>query len=208
MPPTNALALLEGFEGSVDVCTNIGECAPENADKKKCGTNTDCEDTTPGHFCKCSNGFAGVPTDKETGCQNIDECGAKGDNNCHAWATCTDLVPLYSCKCNEPGYYGNGVECFDVDECDAAFGGNDCSNGQNSECNNVDGGYYCTCTDGYYSTNDDNSVCADECAEGTHNCNVDATCTNTDGGFECACKVGFAGEGCDVGSGMGCADVN
>ena len=98
MPPTNALALLEGFEGSVDVCTNIGECAPENADKKKCGTNTDCEDTTPGHFCKCSNGFAGVPTDKENGCENIDECGTNGDNNCHAWATCTDLVPLYSCS--------------------------------------------------------------------------------------------------------------
>ena len=82
--------------------------------------------------------------------------------------------------------------------------------GQNSECNNIDGDHFCTCVDGYYSTNNDISVCAniDECAEGTHNCNVDARCTHTDGCFECAWKSGFAGEDYDVGSEIGCADVN
>ena len=66
-----------------------------------------------------------------------------------------------ACTWNKPCYYCNGVECFDIDECDDAFGGNDCSNGANSVCNNIDGSYYCTCGDGYYSTNDANSVCAD-----------------------------------------------
>ena len=67
--------------------------------------------------------------------------------------------------------------------------------------------HLCRC---FYSTNDGNSVCADidECVEGTHNCNVDATCTNTDGGFECGRKAGFAGESYDAGSEIDCADVN
>ena len=157
-------------------------------DKNNCGPNTDCEDTT---------GYACVPTDNETGCENINECDAHGENDCHAWTVCTDLVQLYSCT---DGYSGNSLTCADVDECDVAYGGNDCSNGANSECNNIDGNYYCTCADGYYSISDDKSVCADidNGADGTHTCNVDTTCTNTDGGCECACKEGFDGEGYDM----------
>ena len=35
----------------------------------------------------------------------------------------------------------------------------------------------------------------DECAEGTHNCSMNATCTNIVGGFTCACLNGFTGDG-------------
>lgn len=58
----------------------------------------------------------------------------------------------------------------------------------------------------------------DECAEGGHDCDANATCTNTPGAFTCKCKSGFGGDGktcvegaCDPGykkSGSGCADIN
>ncbi|MEK6799202.1 MAG: EGF domain-containing protein [Planctomycetota bacterium] len=35
----------------------------------------------------------------------------------------------------------------------------------------------------------------DECALGTHNCDVNATCTDTAGGFTCACNSGYSGDG-------------
>ena len=36
---------------------------------------------------------------------------------------------------------------------------------------------------------------ADECAAGTHNCNVNSTCTNTVGSFSCKCNNGYTGDG-------------
>ena len=35
----------------------------------------------------------------------------------------------------------------------------------------------------------------DECANATHNCDVDAVCDNTLGSYNCTCKDGFYGDG-------------
>ena len=35
----------------------------------------------------------------------------------------------------------------------------------------------------------------DECADGTHNCDGNATCTNTPGSFVCVCNEGFTVDG-------------
>ena len=35
----------------------------------------------------------------------------------------------------------------------------------------------------------------DECAEGTHDCDVNAKCTNTDGNYTCTCRAGYSGDG-------------
>ena len=35
----------------------------------------------------------------------------------------------------------------------------------------------------------------DECARGSHECDINANCTNTDGSFMCVCNIGFTGDG-------------
>jgi len=34
-----------------------------------------------------------------------------------------------------------------------------------------------------------------ECALGTHNCDIHAICTNTIGSYTCKCKTGYSGDG-------------
>ena len=40
-----------------------------------------------------------------------------------------------------------------------------------------------------------NSQDLDECADGTHNCDVNAECNNTPGSYNCKYKDGFRGNG-------------
>ena len=41
----------------------------------------------------------------------------------------------------------------------------------------------------------------DECSDGSHTCDGNATCTNTRGSFMCACNSGYSGDGSARGTG-------
>ena len=59
------------------------------------------------------DGFRG---NGRTSCVNIDECRLR-EHNCNPNALCMDLTEGgFTCECND-GWKGNGVECFDIDEC-------------------------------------------------------------------------------------------
>uniref|UniRef100_A0A0G4FSX3 EGF-like domain-containing protein n=1 Tax=Chromera velia CCMP2878 TaxID=1169474 RepID=A0A0G4FSX3_9ALVE len=47
----------------------------------------------------------------------------------------------------------------------------------------------------------------DECTEGVHNCDPQATCTNTNGSFTCACNAGLDGDGVACGIRIPPADI-
>lgn len=81
--------------------------------------------------------------------------------------------------------------CVDIDEC------SDLSHNCAAEatCSNLEGGYQCTCADGYVGNG---WICndRDECAlDSTNLCDEHAVCTNTVANYTCACESGFAGNG-------------
>lgn len=111
---------------------------------------------------------------------------------CHMYAECRGS----SCHCNA-GYTGNGISsCKDDDECVNAT--QIC--GENANCTNTLGSYYCMCSDGFKSsgnpafTTNDGTACEDmdECRHGDAvACGEHAKCDNTVGGYNCSCKEGY-----------------
>ncbi|XP_069497736.1 adhesion G protein-coupled receptor L4 [Ambystoma mexicanum] len=111
---------------------------------------------------------------------------------CHVQAQCRDD----SCHCLL-GYTGNGISsCEDDDECVNAT--QIC--GENANCTNTIGSYYCMCSEGFVSsdkttfTTSDGTSCKDinECIRGDIiACGEHATCENTIGGYNCSCQEGY-----------------
>ena len=186
-------------------CVDIDECG--DADLNNCHETLGICDNTPGNYtCECIDGYEG----NGGFCNNINECWAE-THDCHEFADCTDGEPGFDCAC-QAGFDDTsaadgldvGRNCSDIDECaDPAL--NDCGT-DNAECINIDGGFNCTCSDGYEG---DGKICEniDECTsvDFPHDCHDNATCTDNDGSFDCACKNGFN----DVdGDGRNCTDID
>lgn len=206
----------DGFEMNIttSVCHDIDECA---LGIDECHDDAVCDNTFGDYNCTCVDGYFGDGFE----CFDSDECGheahentnftdhAFGVNNCSVFAACTNFAGFYDCDC-EDGFYGDGFECADGDECgngtigtagvsafgmpieDSYYGSEECD--QNATCANVEGSYNCTCVTGYRG---DGFKCSEvnECREGLDNCHIDARCKNTEGSFECICEDGFYGNG-------------
>ena len=105
-------------------------------------------------------------------------------------STCTNTDGSYTCECND-GFtaiiIGGRIErCADVNECQVDL--SRC--GPNAICSNTFGGYTCTCLAGYEKKNELDATFADdpcgdidECARGTHVCDVQfpLDCVNIEG---------------------------
>jgi hypothetical protein len=59
----------------------------------------------------------------------------------------------------------------------------------------LDGGYNCSCPEGWNGTNCENDV--NECLPGSDPCQNGGTCNNFDGGYNCTCPEGWEGINCE-----------
>ncbi|XP_036423351.1 adhesion G protein-coupled receptor E5-like isoform X2 [Colossoma macropomum] len=147
----------------------------------------------------CSAGFIIYGTR----CQDDDECESK-EAYCGKNALCHNTIGSYYCQC-EKGYkepsgkvnftLENSRGCKDINECLEIT--DIC--GRNSKCNNAPGSYFCTCKDGFVSSNREKKsnssqgvTCDDrnECME-FDICGQHAKCNNTIGGHYCTCDPGY-----------------
>ena len=210
-------------------CTDWNECEGENGGNN-CDVNADCLNIDGSFNCTCKEGFFG----DGVVCVDSDECGLLSaeaqqesgaidalfdSHDCDAQAICENSEGSYTCTCN-PGYFGDGVECLDYNECgdgpagnttsgisDDQWGLHDCHS--NAECTNVPGDYNCTCLEGFFG---DGFQCLDddECSDfdiinttdgtedklyGHHECDLNALCSNNPGGYNCTCDEGYFGDG-------------
>lgn len=141
------------------------------------------------------------------GCDTCKTCFGENCNcnghPCFQGVTCINVaLDDYECGACPAGYYGDGVNCTDINEClvEPCF--------HLSTCMNLSPGYKCTgCPQGFSGTapsgvGNENAIsnaqrCVDknEC-EGDNRCDVNAYCYNTLGSYYCGnCKPGYIGNG-------------
>ncbi|XP_061266685.1 adhesion G protein-coupled receptor E2-like [Bos javanicus] len=109
-----------------------------------------------------------------------------------------------ACRC-APGFISFSGEiftdplesCDDINECGPPSQV-DC--GSSADCQNTEGGYYCTCSPGYEPVsgamifrNESENTCrdVDECSSGQHQCHNSTVCVNTVSSYTCHCRQGW-----------------
>ncbi|XP_059744513.1 adhesion G protein-coupled receptor E2 isoform X1 [Bos taurus] len=109
-----------------------------------------------------------------------------------------------ACRC-APGFISFSGEiftdplesCDDINECGPPSPV-DC--GSSADCQNTEGGYYCTCSPGYEPVsgamifrNESENTCrdVDECSSRQHQCHNSTVCINTVGSYTCHCRQGW-----------------
>ena len=88
---------------------------------------------------------------------------------------CHDNHGAFLCECRV-GFVGNGVDCFDINECDKHT--HNCN--LNGNCTNTDGSFICDCATGYDGNGIDDCVDIDECVTKTDECSPVQNCENTE----------------------------
>lgn len=199
---------LSGFEWMGDAltgsCQDIDECIAGGVGHITCSIHdgTVCQNTVGGHTCVCADGYA---VNERQECKDINECEA-GTSGCTQG--CTNLPGTFQCGCSDGYTYNADTNtCDDIDECDATLCDSDANCalnqcGPRNRCNNLIGGWSCSCAnadgafDGANIWNADTGRCEDlnECEPqngAAAACSPGSDCVNTAPGFSCSCKEGY-----------------
>ncbi|XP_060272250.1 adhesion G protein-coupled receptor E5 isoform X6 [Ovis aries] len=135
----------------------------------------------------------------------LSEVGSQNSKACALWCPPnSSCVNGTACRC-APGFisfsgeiFTNPLEsCDDINECGPPSPV-DC--GSSADCQNTEGGYYCTCSPGYEPVsgpavfqNESENTCrdVDECQHRPRVCKGRSICINTQGNYTCQCPPGL-----------------
>ncbi|XP_072462641.1 adhesion G protein-coupled receptor E3-like [Notamacropus eugenii] len=133
-------------------CRDIDEC---QLNPSACKPHEICINKPGSYKCKCKPGFAQSNKYQTKNCADVNECAPPISISCGQNANCVNTEGSYHCTC-KPGYgFLSGEEtfpnasmnnCQDVNECAPPIS---ISCGQNADCVNTEGSYYCSCNPGY-----------------------------------------------------------
>lgn len=197
------------FNGT-DACVDIDECVEQihNCHKSEICHNLWPHENKKGmkYDCVCEEGWEAKieyfnSTDTNTTASYNEEGISEEEKRGRVKHWCELVV------CG-PGYTKEGIECFDIDECniidyttwDITENGKQYFNKfchKTASCTNSIGSYDCHCNSGYVFANLDDplhSECVDidECENDSHDCLATTqVCLNKKGGYDCVCAPGY-----------------
>ncbi|KAH3861667.1 hypothetical protein DPMN_024601, partial [Dreissena polymorpha] len=170
----------KGFDNSGNGCIDTDECAG-NGGRGVCKVK--CLNLPGSFLCSCNNGERllsdGISCEA---CNTTDTWGSSCENKCSCGQGALYCDSIDGCQCRT-GW--NGTKCdVDINECLT----NPCGNNQN--CMNTFGSYYCECNTGYHRNVSNKCEDVDECSSPTKNY-CSQRCDNNMGSYTCACRQGF-----------------
>ncbi|KAL6460545.1 hypothetical protein MHYP_G00305110 [Metynnis hypsauchen] len=195
-----------GFGSAGNLCIDEDECEDKEL---YCGKHAVCYNTNGSYYCQCETGYQEPSgkvnfTENTKGCKDINEC-LEITEICGPNSKCNNTVGSYFCSCKDGFVSSNGEKKFNASQGVTCDDINECLNiteicGPNSKCNNTPGSYFCSCKDGFVSSNGEKKfnasqgvTCDDinECLNITEICGPNSKCNNTPGSYFCSCKDGF-----------------
>nr|XP_040220896.2 fibrillin-2 isoform X3 [Anopheles coluzzii] len=158
------------------ICRQMDLCRKDNG-----GCSHICTFYNRETYCDCPDDME-LAEDGKT-CETTNLCGVNNGGCSHTCDQDSETV----CLCPAGMVLGgDGRTCEDVNECETDNGG--CS----QSCLNYEGGYRCSCYEGYELVESDRRTCVDrdECANARGG-GCDHNCHNTAGSYYCTCHAGY-----------------